>query len=122
MAIYPDGMLEEARTAVDALGFQRQTFGDPFPETRPMRVGTMRRDGHPYRIHVHVIAASSHEVEALRTFRDRLRRSTGLVRAYVACKRHLIARGVTQSPDYARAKGGFIGSVLEEKAPPAAEA
>ncbi|TMD06272.1 MAG: GrpB family protein [Chloroflexi bacterium] len=71
MAVYPDGMLEQARAAVDSLGFQPQTFGEPFPENRPMRVGTMRLHGRRYRIHVHVIAASSEEVDALRTFRDR---------------------------------------------------
>ena len=119
MAIYPDGMLEQARDAVDSLGFQPQTFGDPFPDDRPMRVGTLRLHGRRYRIHIHVIAASSGEVDALRTFRDRLRRSSRLVRAYVARKRHLIAHGVTESPDYARAKGGFISSVLEQEAPTA---
>ncbi|HEX6492177.1 MAG TPA: GrpB family protein [Candidatus Dormibacteraeota bacterium] len=117
MAIYPDGMLEQARDAVDSLGFQPQTFGEPFPEDRPMRVGTMRLRGRRYRIHVHVIAASSDEVDALRTFRDRLRRSSVLVRDYVARKRNLIARGVTESPDYARAKGGFISSVLSGDRP-----
>jgi GrpB-like predicted nucleotidyltransferase (UPF0157 family) len=117
MVLYPEGMLTEARAAVDSLGFQPQTFGEPFPEDRPMRVGTMRLHGRSYRIHVHVIAASSSEVDALRTFRDRLRRSSALVRAYVARKRDLIAHGVTESPDYARAKGGFISSVLEQESP-----
>ncbi len=119
MAVYPDGMLAEARAAVDALGFQPQTFGDPFPEDRPMRVGTLCAHGRRYRIHVHVIAVSSHEVDALRTFRDRLRRNAALVGAYVARKRHLIARGVTGSPEYARAKGGFISWVLDQDAPAA---
>lgn len=118
MAIYPDGMLEQARAAVDSVGFQPQTFGEPFPEDRPMRVGTMRLHGRRYRIHVHVIAASSGEVDALRTFRDRLRHNTKLVRAYVARKRTLISHGITGSPDYARAKGGFISSVLEKDPPP----
>jgi GrpB-like predicted nucleotidyltransferase (UPF0157 family) len=121
MAVYPDGMLAQARAAIDSLGFQPQTFGDPFPEDRPMRVGTLPAHGRRYRIHVHVIAASSHEVDALRTFRDRLRRNAALVRAYVARKRHLIARGVTGSPDYARAKGGFISSVLDQDLPHATE-
>jgi GrpB-like predicted nucleotidyltransferase (UPF0157 family) len=121
MALYPDGMLEQARDAVDSLGFQPQTFGEPFPEDRPMRVGTMRFKGRRYRIHVHVIAASSDEVDAMRTFRDRLRRSSSLVRAYVARKRHLIADGVTGSPEYARAKGGFISSVLSEDRRPRPE-
>jgi GrpB-like predicted nucleotidyltransferase (UPF0157 family) len=121
MVVYPDGRLEQARAAVDSLGFQPQTFGNPFPEERPMRVGAMRLHGRRYRIHVHVIAESSHEVDELRTFRDLLRRNAALVRAYVARKRTLIARGVTASPDYAHAKGGFICSVLAGEAPPLAE-
>jgi GrpB-like predicted nucleotidyltransferase (UPF0157 family) len=119
MAVYPDGMLQQARAAVDSLGFQPQTFGEPFPDDRPMRVGTMRLHGRRYRIHVHVIAASSNEVYALRTFRDRLRRNAALVRDYVARKRNLISHGVTGSPDYARAKAGFISSVLDQETPPA---
>jgi GrpB-like predicted nucleotidyltransferase (UPF0157 family) len=121
MAVYPDGMLAEARAAIDSLGFQPQTFGDPFPEERPMRVGTVRANGRRYRIHVHVIAVSSQEVDALRTFRDRLRRNAALVGAYVARKQHLIARGITGSPAYARAKSGFISSVLDQDSPPAAQ-
>lgn len=113
MAVYPDGMLVETRSAIDALGFQKQTFGEPFPEERPMRVGSMRIRGARFRIHVHVLAASSWEVEALRHFRDRLRSDASLTRAYVRRKRELIESGVKESPDYARAKGGFITSVLK---------
>ena len=115
MAVYPDGMLAEARDAIDSLGFQHQTFGDPFPEERPMRVGSMRLSGTSYRIHIHVIAESSWEVDALRRFRDRLREDNRLVRAYVKRKRDLIQQGVRESPDYARAKGGFIASVLQQE-------
>jgi GrpB-like predicted nucleotidyltransferase (UPF0157 family) len=79
----------------------------------------MRLHGRRYRIHVHVIAASSTEVDALRTFRDRLRRNTALVCDYVARKRNLISHGVTGSPEYARAKAGFISSVLDQESPPA---
>jgi GrpB-like predicted nucleotidyltransferase (UPF0157 family) len=112
MAVYPDGMLVAVRTAIDALGFQRQTFGDPFPEERPMRVGTLRWRERRYRIHVHVLAASSPEVGALRCFRDRLCANPDLVSAYVDRKRDLIEAGVVQSPDYSLAKGGFIHAVL----------
>jgi GrpB-like predicted nucleotidyltransferase (UPF0157 family) len=34
---YAAGDLEFAKAAIDALGFQRQTGREPFPETRPMR-------------------------------------------------------------------------------------
>jgi GrpB-like predicted nucleotidyltransferase (UPF0157 family) len=112
VAIYPEGRLAETRAALDALGFQRQTFGDPFPEERPMRVGTVRLGGRRYRVHVHVIAAASPEVMALRRFRDLLRDHRELASAYVQRKRALIAAGVVGSPAYSEAKGGFIRAAL----------
>ena len=112
MAVYPDGMLVSCRSAIDGLGFQPQTFGEPFPETRPMRVGVVTRHGRAYRVHVHVLAASSDEVPAIRAFRDRLRGDPSLVRAYVDRKLDLVDAGVVRSPDYALAKGGFIRAVL----------
>ena len=39
MLVYPEGQLAAARDVLDALGFQRQTTRDPFPEDRPMRHG-----------------------------------------------------------------------------------
>src|SRR5262249_26734013 len=41
MLLYPEGELETARSLLDALGFQQQTGRDPFPETRPMRIGAI---------------------------------------------------------------------------------
>lgn len=114
MVLYPDGLLAQARETLDNLGFQRQTFGDPFPEDRPMRVGTVLLAGKVYRIHAHVLAASSPEVEALRAFRDRLRDDPGLAAAYVQCKRGLIAAGIVESPEYAQHKGGFILAAIDE--------
>ncbi|HEY6379704.1 MAG TPA: GrpB family protein [Candidatus Dormibacteraeota bacterium] len=113
VATYPEGRLAETRAALDALGFQRQTFGDPFPEERPMRVGTVRLGGRRYRVHVHVIAAASPEVIALRRFRDLLLDDPELAGAYVERKRALIAAGVVGSPAYSEAKGGFIRAALE---------
>src|SRR5262249_39077942 len=72
MVIYPDGQLETVKEALAALGFQRQTVGVLFPETRPMRVGTVQHEGSTFRLHVHVLAATSPEVVQLRAFRDRL--------------------------------------------------
>ena len=121
MVLYPDGMLAEARTCLDELGFQRQDFGDPFPEDRPMRVGTLAVDGREFRVHAHVLAASSAEVADLRRFRDLLRKEPGLAAAYVERKRELIAAGIVESPDYALHKTGFIRAVLEgrERSTPA---
>jgi GrpB-like predicted nucleotidyltransferase (UPF0157 family) len=122
VAIYPAGALADTRAALDALGFQRQTFGDPFPEERPMRVGTLKVKGRRYRVHVHVVAADSPEVSALLRFRDRLRDDPSLAVAYAARKRALIAAGVVESPDYSEAKGSFIRTVLDGDADAAADA
>jgi GrpB-like predicted nucleotidyltransferase (UPF0157 family) len=114
MVLYPEGMLAQAREALDALGFQRQTFGVPFPEERPMRVGTVLLEGQVYRVHAHVLVATSWEVDCLRAFRDRLRADPGLAAAYVERKRELIAAGIVESPDYAEHKGGFILAAIDD--------
>ena len=41
MLVYPDGLLGASREVLEALGFQRQTTRDPFPEDRPMRTGSV---------------------------------------------------------------------------------
>src|SRR6266478_3619333 len=79
MLLYPEGQLAAAKEALDALGFQRQTSRDPFPEERPMRVGSYVHEGKTYFLHVHVIAATSPEAEELRSFRARLRADSRLV-------------------------------------------
>src|SRR6516165_4883750 len=100
MLVYPEGQLAAARDVLDALGFQRQTTRDPFPEDRPMRTGSVVDDGTTFLLHVHVLAASSPEVAELRRFRDRLRADPNLVASYVAAKRAILANGVTDSVDY----------------------
>jgi len=114
MVLYPEGQLEATRNVIDSLGFQRQEFGDPFPEERPMRVGSIRHSGTAFRVNVHVIAASSPEVSDLLDFRDRLRENPALIAEYVARKQELVSSGIVESPDYARHKGSFIRSVLEK--------
>jgi GrpB-like predicted nucleotidyltransferase (UPF0157 family) len=113
MLLYPDGTLAAARDLLDALGFQKQTGRDPFPEERPMRVGSLEHDGTTFLLHVHVIAASSAEAEQLRSFRDRLRSDPTLVTAYVAAKRAILAAGVTDPVDYCLRKGEFVQEVLQ---------
>jgi putative acetyltransferase len=113
MLLYPDGQLAAARDALDALGFQRQTTRDPFPEDRPMRTGAVAYDGTTFLLHVHVIAASSPEAEELRCFRDRLRADPGLVASYVAAKKAVLASGVTDSVGYALRKGAFVQRALQ---------
>jgi GrpB-like predicted nucleotidyltransferase (UPF0157 family)/mannose-6-phosphate isomerase-like protein (cupin superfamily) len=112
MVLYGPGRLAEVRDALDALGFQRQTGGDPFPEERPMRIGSIEYDGSRFRLHAHVIALDSPEVAEFRSFRDRLRRAPSLLEQYVALKRRIIAEGVTDSMDYSIRKGEFIAGVL----------
>ena len=54
------------------LGFQRQKVATAFPPTRPMLQGVIRHGDTSFRVHVHVVPASSPEVKALRGFRDAL--------------------------------------------------
>jgi GrpB-like predicted nucleotidyltransferase (UPF0157 family) len=112
LVLYRSGELELARATLDRLGFQRQPGSDPFPESRPMRVGSVESFGRTYRIHAHVIEAGSADARNLIKFRDMLRADTALRRAYEAEKRAILARGVTKSTDYSKAKGIFIGAVL----------
>jgi GrpB-like predicted nucleotidyltransferase (UPF0157 family)/mannose-6-phosphate isomerase-like protein (cupin superfamily) len=112
MLVYPDGRLAAARDLLDALGFQRQTTRDPFPEDRPMRTGSLVHDGTAFNLHVHVIAADSPEVKELQAFRDRLRADPAMMAAYVAAKRAILADGVTDTVDYAIRKGEFVIQAL----------
>jgi GrpB-like predicted nucleotidyltransferase (UPF0157 family)/mannose-6-phosphate isomerase-like protein (cupin superfamily) len=112
MVLYPPGGLREARQALDRLGFQRQGGRDPFPEERPMRVGSVDHEGSHFLLHAHVIAADSPEVAVMRAFRDRLRADLSLMDAYVARKRAILAAGVTDPLDYCNAKGGFVQDIL----------
>jgi GrpB-like predicted nucleotidyltransferase (UPF0157 family) len=112
MVMYGEGQLTQVREQIDELGFQRQTTREPFPEDRPMRTGAFDYDGRRYLVHVHVVSAESSEVEDLRYFRDCLRADPELRAAYVAFKKKLIAQGVSDSTDYAIAKGEFIRQCL----------
>jgi GrpB-like predicted nucleotidyltransferase (UPF0157 family) len=112
MAVYPDGELEKVRDCVDNLGFQRQTSRESFPEERPMRTGAIDYGGRRYSIHLHVIAASNAEVEDLRYFRDCLRADPELRKAYIAYKKRILTSGISDSTEYAHAKGEFIRQCL----------
>ena len=112
MVLYERGHLEEVKTLLDALGFQRQKSRDPFPEDRPMRVGSIGHDGKLFRLHVHVIQADSDEAKQLLGFRDLLRADARLRADYIARKREIIESGVTDSVDYSIEKGTFIKQAL----------
>jgi GrpB-like predicted nucleotidyltransferase (UPF0157 family) len=113
--LYPDGFLARARAIFDDLGFQKQSGQDPFPESRPMRVGGVERDGQSFRIHAHVIAVDSDEHQELVWFREALRLSSELRHSYEERKRAILARGITNSVEYCKAKGVFITDALKER-------
>jgi len=117
MMLYPEGGLEHAKQVLDSLGFQRQTTRDPFPESRPMRLGAVSYDGKRYCLHVHVISCTSGEAAELRGFRDDLIRDPDLRRCYVERKRAIIAAGIIDSVDYCEAKGEFIAGALKARHP-----
>jgi GrpB-like predicted nucleotidyltransferase (UPF0157 family)/mannose-6-phosphate isomerase-like protein (cupin superfamily) len=112
MVLYPPGRLSVVRDELDSLGFQRQTGRDPFPESRPMRKGSIEYDGIRFGIHAHVIAADSPEVDEFRSFRDRLTADQALRDQYVALKKQIIAGGVTDRLEYSIRKGEYIAGIL----------
>jgi GrpB-like predicted nucleotidyltransferase (UPF0157 family) len=112
LVMYAPGGLEAARGTLDRLGFQRQADPDPFPESRPMRVGSVDHLSRLYRIHAHVLKNASGEARDLIKFRDLLRSEEGLRRAYEAEKRMILARGITRGSEYSNAKGEFIRRAL----------
>lgn len=112
MLLYPPGRLATARDELDVLGFQRQTGADPFPEERPMRVGTFTHDETTFRLHVHVVAEDDPEPEKLLRFRDRLRSDPALVAEYVASKKAALTAGPTDNIAYNLAKESFIHGAL----------
>jgi GrpB-like predicted nucleotidyltransferase (UPF0157 family) len=112
MVMYPQQKLEATRTAIDQLGFQPQKAGHIFPSERPMRVGALEHGGRRYRLHAHVIAATSPEVQSLRRFRDLLRANPALRDAYQEKKRAILQSGVREPRAYTQAKGEFIISVI----------
>ena len=101
-----------ARDALDQLGFQPQIGPEPFPESRPMRVGATTYRGKAYRVHAHVIRNGDREAQNLIKFRDRLRADAALVQAYQAEKLSILSSGITASTEYSKAKSDFIRAVL----------
>jgi GrpB-like predicted nucleotidyltransferase (UPF0157 family)/polyisoprenoid-binding protein YceI len=98
-------------TALGALGFQPQSPA-AFPPSRPMLWGAFRHGGTDYRVHVHVVPASSPEVVAIRGFRDALRADPVLRRRYVALKRAIVAGGPADPVAFTKAKHDWIAATL----------
>jgi GrpB-like predicted nucleotidyltransferase (UPF0157 family) len=111
---YGKGKLEPIKDTLVDLGLQRQSTRNPFPEDRPMRVGSVEYDGDTFRLHVHVVPEDSGEADELRAFRDRLRADPEMRDAYVRRKRDIIESGTTDPIDYSIVKGSFVRRALEE--------
>ena len=95
------------------LGFQRQAVSTAFPPTRPMLQGIIRHGGTSFRVHVHVVPASSPEVAALRGFRDALLADPDLRREYARLKRSIVDSGTVDSVAFSKAKHAWIVAALE---------
>jgi GrpB-like predicted nucleotidyltransferase (UPF0157 family) len=97
--------------ALHELGFQPQTPA-AFPATRPMLWGTFRHGPTQYRVHVHVVPASSPEVAAMQGLRDALCADPVLRRRYAALKRAIVAGGSADPVAFTKAKHDWIAATL----------
>ena len=113
--LYPDGLLAAAKNVLRELGFQKQGGPEPWPEERPMRIGCIAHDGHPYQIHAHVITLDCAEHHELVWFRDLLRRDPSMRQRYENRKREILAKGIDNSLEYCKAKATFIEDTLKER-------
>lgn len=95
------------------LGFQRQAVATAFPPTRPMLQGIIRHGDTSFRVHIHVVPASSPEVAALRGFRDALLADPALRDEYARLKRAIVASGTVDSVAFSKAKHAWIVAALE---------
>ena len=93
------------------LGFQPQ-LPVAFPATRPMLWGAFRHRSTDYRVHVHVVPASSPEVAAMRGFRDALRADPLLRRRYAALKQAIVEGGPVDPVAFTKAKHDWIVAAL----------
>jgi GrpB-like predicted nucleotidyltransferase (UPF0157 family) len=95
------------------LGFQPQRPA-AFPASRPMLWGAFRHGRTDYRVHVHVVPASSPEVAAMRGLRDALCADPVLRRRYAALKRAIVAGGPVDPVAFTRAKHDWIAATLAQ--------
>jgi GrpB-like predicted nucleotidyltransferase (UPF0157 family) len=113
LLLYPPGGLERAKGVLSALGFQPQGGRDPWPESRPMRIGAILHGTQLYRLHVHVVARDADEVGVLCGFRDRLRADPALRDAYVARKCEILTSGIRDPLEYSKEKEGFFAALRD---------
>jgi GrpB-like predicted nucleotidyltransferase (UPF0157 family) len=114
LALYPDGSLDGTKRWLLGLGLNRQgpEFSRPWPETRPMYLGSFLYLGQAFVIYVHVVRQAADEVRRFRVFRDLLCRRPDLVTEYCAIKRQILASGVTDTDDYKVKKRPFMHKAL----------
>lgn len=109
---YEPGAIDTTVARLRALGFQKQPGRDPWPDSRPMLVGSIAHEGAIFRIHAHVLETGCSEIEEMRAFRDHLRADPALLKAYAAAKRSIVDAGITDSLDYCERKGEFVSNFL----------
>jgi GrpB-like predicted nucleotidyltransferase (UPF0157 family) len=95
------------------LGFQPQ-IPAAFPAARPMLWGAFCHGPTEYRVHVHVVPASSPEVAAMRGFRDALRADPLLRCQYAALKRAIVEGGPIDPVTFTKAKHDWITATLSQ--------
>jgi len=107
----PPEDLPAVTQALLGLGFQPQRPA-AFPASRPMLWGAFHHGPTEYRVHLHVVPASSPEVAALRGFRDALGADPVLRRRYAALKRAIVEGGPVDPVAFTRAKHDWIVAAL----------
>jgi GrpB-like predicted nucleotidyltransferase (UPF0157 family)/SAM-dependent methyltransferase len=108
----PAGALAETIAALEALGFAYAPDLAAPPAGWHLLRGSVEHDGARFRVHVHVLPAGSAHARAHRHLRDLLRADPGLRDEYVALKRSLVARGITQPQEFSIAKGPWLAAVF----------
>jgi GrpB-like predicted nucleotidyltransferase (UPF0157 family)/polyisoprenoid-binding protein YceI len=107
----PPAHIPAITQALLELGFQPQRPA-AFPPTRPMLWGAFGHRASEYRVHVHVVPASSPEVAAMRGFRDALRADPRLRDGYAALKRAIVSGGPVDPVAFTKAKHDWIAATL----------
>ncbi len=117
VALHDPAKFDEAKSLLTALGFVPQTsdFQRQWPEHRPMLLGHVAHKEATYLVYVHVVVRDSYEAERFRIFRDRLRDDEELRSKYVEVKRSIIARGITDTDEYAVLKRPIIHEILDDR-------
>jgi len=108
----PAGALDDTVAALAALGFAYAPELAAPPAGWHLLRGSVEHEGARFRVHVHVLPAGSPHARAHRHLRDLLRADPRLRDEYVALKRSLVARGITQPQAFSIAKGPWVTDVL----------